>query len=115
HAFTPRRAGSGHGGSSGARCPSRPAASASRSWSGHSESCRQAFWYQPFSSPNLVTLCASAQSLKQGFGTNLRQSEFLAAIPGLVVVVHPVSNQDLAARQERFARRAREQRSMYHI
>jgi hypothetical protein len=53
--------------------------------------------------------------LKQGFGTNLRQSEFLAAIPGLVVVVHPVSNQDLAARQERFARRAREQGCMYHI
>jgi hypothetical protein len=53
--------------------------------------------------------------LKQGFGTNRRPSEFLAAIPGLVVVVHPVSNQDLAARQERFARRAREQGSMYHI
>ena len=33
----------------------------------------------------------------------------------LVVVRHPVSDQDLAARQERLARRAREQRSMYHI
>jgi hypothetical protein len=33
----------------------------------------------------------------------------------LVVIGHPVSNQDLAARQERFARRASEQRSMYHI
>ena len=36
-------------------------------------------------------------------------------IGGLVVIGHPVSHQDLAARQERFARRASEQRSMYHI
>jgi hypothetical protein len=34
---------------------------------------------------------------------------------GLVVVGHPVSDQQLAARQERLARRAREQGSMYHI
>jgi hypothetical protein len=33
----------------------------------------------------------------------------------LVVIRHPVSDQELAARQERFARRAREQGSMYHI
>src|SRR5205085_1459813 len=33
----------------------------------------------------------------------------------LAVVRHPVSDQSLAARQERLARRAREQRSMYHI
>src|ERR1700678_4481742 len=33
----------------------------------------------------------------------------------LAVVRHPVSNQDLAARQECLARRACEQRSMYHI
>ena len=33
----------------------------------------------------------------------------------LVVIRHPVSDQDMAARQERLARRAREQRSMYHI
>jgi hypothetical protein len=44
----------------------------------------------------------------------------LSSIPGrlgfsLVIVGHPVSDQDLAARQERFARRAREQGSMYHI
>src|SRR5450755_4446993 len=41
-------------------------------------------------------------------------------IPGrfagcLVVIRHPVSDQDMAARQERLARRAREQGSMYHI
>ena len=33
----------------------------------------------------------------------------------LVVIRHPVSDQDLAARQERLARRAREHGSMYHI
>jgi len=33
----------------------------------------------------------------------------------LVVIRHPVSNQELAARQECFARWAGEQRSMYHI
>src|SRR5882757_200880 len=33
----------------------------------------------------------------------------------LVVIRHPVSDQDMAARQERLARRAREQGSMYHI
>jgi hypothetical protein len=36
-------------------------------------------------------------------------------VGGLVVIGHPVSDQDLAARQERLARRAREQGSMYHI
>jgi hypothetical protein len=34
---------------------------------------------------------------------------------GSVVIRHPVSDQDMAARQERLARRAREQGSMYHI
>jgi hypothetical protein len=33
----------------------------------------------------------------------------------LVVTCQPVSDQGLAARQEGFARRAREQRCMYHI
>jgi hypothetical protein len=33
----------------------------------------------------------------------------------LVVTCQPVSDQGLAARQESFARRAREQRCMYHI
>jgi hypothetical protein len=33
----------------------------------------------------------------------------------LVVIRHPVSDQDLAARQERLARGAYEQGSMYHI
>jgi hypothetical protein len=60
------------------------------------------------------TFIEAVLALKQSFGTNRRPSEFLAAIPGLVAV-RPVSNQDLAARQERFARRAREQGSMYHI
>jgi NAD-dependent oxidoreductase involved in siderophore biosynthesis len=32
-----------------------------------------------------------------------------------VVIRHPVSDQDMAARQERLARRAREQGCMYHI
>src|SRR3984957_9771711 len=32
-----------------------------------------------------------------------------------VVIRHPVSDQDMAARQERLVRRAREQRSIYHI
>src|SRR3984885_8211190 len=46
--------------------------------------------------------------------------EFLIRIHGrmagcLVVIRHPVSDQDLAARQESLARRAREQGSMYHI
>src|SRR5882757_2014665 len=36
-------------------------------------------------------------------------------IGALVVVGHPVSDQKLAARQERLARRAREQGCMYHI
>src|SRR3984893_2802578 len=36
-------------------------------------------------------------------------------IGGLVVIGHPVPDQDLAARQERLARRAREQGCMYHI
>src|ERR1700731_3001894 len=43
-------------------------------------------------------------------------SQVLGRVAGcLVVVRHPVSDQDMAARQERFARRAREQGCMYHI
>ena len=44
------------------------------------------------------------------------QSVRILCRPGrLVVVRHPVSDQHLATRQEGLARRAREQRSMYHI
>ena len=44
-----------------------------------------------------------------------RRIQILGRVGGLVVIRHPVSDQDMAARQERFARRAREHGSMYHI
>ena len=77
--------------------------------------------------PILFPSCARShtRSCKSSVGTNLcqRPSSTRRRIPRAfgriagrpVVIRHPVSDQDMAARQERLARRTREQRSMYHI
>ena len=64
----------------------------------------------------LVSTIQQSQSCLSRACPHSLYRRILGRIAGcLVVIRHPVSDQDMAARQERLARRAREQRSMYHI